>query len=111
MSSASRAVADASVRSMKQLIVVVGVMVVGCGGNNVTPVDAKTPDASADAAAAGNVVHGNLGGAAFDAKDAIFKNVTANGFDFPGPSTVIMMTNFPGDCALQTSSTGTPNGH
>ncbi len=80
-------------------------------GSDHTAIDARALDASGDAPGPSTVVHGMLGRSAFDARDAIFKNTTANGFDFPGPSTVIEIKNFANTCALETNSTGMPNGH
>jgi hypothetical protein len=87
------------------------ILVAACGGDN-TAVDAKPADTKTiDTAGAQNVVTGTLGGNSFGALDAVENTVTASGFDFDAMSTCLEMTTFANDCALQGSSTGTPNGH
>jgi hypothetical protein len=82
------------------------VALAACGGGNPSPPDAAR-DAPANSPA---VVTGNLGGAPFMARDAIWTTASADGFDFTGMSTVLMITDFPNACADQMSSTGVPNG-
>jgi hypothetical protein len=78
-----------------------------CGGGNSPHPDAAAPDAPANAPA---VVNGNLGGAPFVPRDAIWTTDTADGFDFNGMSTILMITDFPNACANQMSGTGVPDG-
>ena len=95
---------------MKQLMCLVAL--VACGGDHATT-DASTQqhDAKPVDANPGNVVTGTLGGSSFNALDAVSNAVMADGVDFDGMSTMIEMTTFANECSLQTSSTGTPNGH
>lgn len=71
-----------------------------------------TPDAppSIDAPPSTTAVHGNLGGAPFVARDTIASTVTASGFDFDRMSTAIVINDYPGACAVETSRTGVANG-
>lgn len=95
---------------MKQLMCLVALA--ACGGDHATS-DASTQPHDAkpiDSHTAGNVVTGTLGGSSFDALDAVGNAVMANGFDFDGMSTMIVMTTFASECSLQMTSTGTPNG-
>ncbi len=75
------------------------------------PIDAHAIDARPiDGHPAGTVVNGTVGGTGFAALDAVWANVSANGFDFNGMSTDVTVTDFANECAAQTSQTGTPNG-
>jgi len=95
---------------MKQLMCLVALA--ACGGDNATTdASAQHHDAKPIDANPGNVVTGTLGGSAFGVLDAVSNAVMANGFDFDDMSTMIEMTTFANECSLQTSSTGTPNGH
>jgi hypothetical protein len=69
--------------------------------------DDSNPDAAPNGPA---VVNGNLGGAPFVARDAIWTTADAKGFDFSGTETILVITDFPNACANQMSSTGVPNG-
>jgi hypothetical protein len=86
--------------------VAIALLTTACGSSS----SAKPDGPKSDAQATQTVVNGNLGGAAFTAKDAVWRPVTVNGFDFPGMSTVVSVTTFGNECALQASQTGSPNG-
>jgi hypothetical protein len=80
-------------------------LMAACGGSS------PQPDASHDAPAnTPAVVTGNLGGAPFTPRDAIWTTADAKGFDFSGTETILMITDFPNACANQMTSTGVPNG-
>jgi hypothetical protein len=55
-------------------------------------------------------VSGTIGGSAFTARDAIWKNVNASGFDFNGTSTIVMVSEFPSACSVETTRKGVANG-
>jgi len=89
---------------MRSLLI--AVLVAACSDSNPAHPDAA-PDSAGNPPA---VVNGNLIGAPFTPRDAIWTNASANGFDFNAMSTVLIITDFPDACAKQASNTGVPNG-
>jgi hypothetical protein len=87
---------------MRHSLIALTLVATACSNDSTSASDAATGSQT--------VVNGNLGGAAFTARDAVWKNVTVAGFPFDGMSTVIEVTDFANDCSLQTTQTGTPNG-
>jgi NADPH2:quinone reductase len=74
------------------------------------PDGAPGPDAGAlDGPAARNLVSGTIGGAPFDAMDAIDR-VGAAGVQFNGPSTAVALTDWPDACLKEMSAQGVPGG-
>jgi hypothetical protein len=89
---------------------IIAMLLVGCGSSSSASDAQSSHDApQSDAAPAITVVLGNLGGAAFNARDAIWDTATANGGGFNGMSTFVLLTDYAGACSVQMTGTGIPN--